>query len=75
MKSKNNLLTIYLIICLIFIAGWFYWFQWRPTQIRKECLNEVKEKAKDKTTLDEGNYLYGICLISRGLKIEKLLDK
>lgn len=22
---------------LIIIGGWFFWFQWRPSQIRSEC--------------------------------------
>lgn len=27
----------YIILLIIIIFGWFYWFQWRPTEIRKEC--------------------------------------
>lgn len=29
------------------IAGWFYWFQYRPTKIRQECHLKAVEEAKD----------------------------
>jgi len=25
------------LLLIIIGAGWFYWYEWRPTQIRKEC--------------------------------------
>ena len=31
----------WIIFILIIIGGAFYWFQWRPSQIRKECFQEV----------------------------------
>lgn len=31
----------WLIIIIIIFGGVFYWFQWRPTQIIKECFNEA----------------------------------
>lgn len=33
---------------LLLLVGLFYWFQWRPSQIRKECFAEV---YSDKTDL------------------------
>ena len=27
----------YIVLLLILLGGWFYWFQWLPTQIRKKC--------------------------------------
>ncbi len=28
------------------IIGLFYWYEWRPTQIRKECYKEAKIQAQ-----------------------------
>ena len=36
---KNNFLII--LLGLVLILGLFYWFQIRPTEIRKECFGEV----------------------------------
>lgn len=33
----NRFLKISLIILSFIILSWFYWFQWRPAQIRTEC--------------------------------------
>lgn len=35
--SKNWVKIIVIVFVLILIGGTFYWFQWRPAQIRKEC--------------------------------------
>lgn len=29
--------VVFIGIALLVIAGWFYWFQWRPSEIRKYC--------------------------------------
>jgi len=38
-------LSLLIITLFILLGGTFYWFQWRPTQIRKNCYAEAKEKA------------------------------
>jgi len=43
---KNKIILIVIIAALL--GGVFYWFQWRPTQIRKECSEKVIEGAKGK---------------------------
>ncbi len=40
---KRNLVIIALL--LPFISGWFYWFQWRPSAIRRDCAASAKELA------------------------------
>lgn len=35
----------WLIIVIIIIGGAFYWFQWRPSQIIKECF-KVKQESR-----------------------------
>lgn len=46
---------ITLILSALLIAGWFYWFQYRPTQIRQECSREraeISEEVKNKAEED-----------------------
>jgi len=57
---------------LILLVGYFYWFQWQPSQIVKQCDKEAVEKAK---SVDDGNQaikiydaLYKSCLREKGLK-------
>jgi len=33
---KINKGLIFVLVALL-LAGWFYWFQWRPTNIRANC--------------------------------------
>jgi len=54
-KLKQYWLII--VIVLVVFGGLFYWFQWRPSQIRKEC---------SKFTLMEK--IYESCLRERGLE-------
>lgn len=35
---KKNWLALLIVFSFTLIAaGWFYWFQWRPAQIRSKC--------------------------------------
>ncbi|MFH1822511.1 MAG: hypothetical protein ABH830_02305 [Patescibacteria group bacterium] len=36
----------WVIIIFLILSGAFYWFQWRPTQIRKECF-KVKQETRE----------------------------
>ena len=42
---NKKIIIISSILIILILAGAFYWFQWRPTQIRKNCYAEAKEKA------------------------------
>lgn len=45
---KENRLSLLVILTLtLFIAGWFYWFQWRPAEIRKYCHPRAAKAAKE----------------------------
>ena len=47
---RQNWFKIGLLIIVIAVAGGvFYWFQWRPSQIRKECSEKIIEGAKGKS--------------------------
>lgn len=38
LKIKENKNRIFLILLVLFlISGWFYWFQFRPAQIKHDC--------------------------------------
>lgn len=75
---QNQKYQIAVFIILLFL-GWFYWFQWRPAQIRQECIQKTyeergKRKAEGSTlTLFEGNNLYRKCLVEHGLKAEDVV--
>lgn len=30
-------ISIIALLLIIIGTGWFYWYEWRPSQIRKEC--------------------------------------
>ncbi|OGH14565.1 MAG: hypothetical protein A3H50_01405 [Candidatus Levybacteria bacterium RIFCSPLOWO2_02_FULL_37_10] len=36
-KENKKVLIIIVVMVLALLTGLFYWFQWRPMQIRKEC--------------------------------------
>ena len=62
------------IIVILLIAGWFYWFQWRPVEIRKDC-SVIAMNGALKENGNNGRYVqkqydhyYGVCLQSAGLR-------
>ena len=60
----------YLILIVLVLATAFYWYEWRPTQIRKECnlqaIEEAKEASSYKTEMYE--WSYKLCLRKEGLE-------
>ena len=34
------------VLIMLILAGLFYWFEWRPTQIRKECYKQAEAEEK-----------------------------
>ncbi len=57
---------IYLVIGVLFflLVGAFYWFQLRPTNIRKECYKNISELDKKYDIYQQD---YEKCLRSKGL--------
>ena len=41
MKGK----IIFVVIILAFLGSAFYWFQWRPSQIRNKCNKDALEAS------------------------------
>lgn len=66
MKSflKQNWFKIgLLVISVVSIAGAFYWYEWRPDQIRKNCFNTSLDFSKDYQ-----NEFYINCVMGNGIK-------
>ena len=42
-KRIFNFKLLLLLIFLLLVAGWFYWFQFRPSEIRKACSTKRTE--------------------------------
>ncbi len=70
--------TTQLIIFLaLIIGGIFYWFEWRPTSIRKECSEWATVYSNtllrdgsfmESQYQDKRNFNYKTCLTDKGLK-------
>ncbi len=61
----------WIIIVILIIGGVFYWFQWRPGQIRKECnIRALKSGIESKLSGGSGGYdlFYRSCLRDKGLE-------
>jgi hypothetical protein len=54
---------------LLVIAGLFYWHEWRPSEIKKDCFFISKEGASYMrvTYSNEINFIYENCLRENGL--------
>jgi len=78
-SMKGKIIIIVIIAALL--GGVFYWFQWRPAQIRKECNQKTIEpmlnqfKSGDTVSFEQSNALsnmvqlfYKSCLYKYGLE-------
>ena len=43
---KGKIILIVIVVALL--GGIFYWFQWRPTQIRKTCIKTIEASKNEK---------------------------
>jgi len=60
------------------VIGAFYWFEWRPSQIRKECNNQVESAGVEQSVALSGEQyikwqsikagFYNACLRKKGLE-------
>jgi len=68
---------IIIILALLVLGASFYWYQWRPSQIRKECAQTSEDKwneKKDAFEIDNTenargyyDFYYYSCLHKKGL--------
>lgn len=73
MKKERLIFTFSLMAVALLL---FYWFQWRPSEIRKDCVVYAKTNTKDirprTDTPAVANNYYRDCLARNGLKPESL---
>jgi hypothetical protein len=69
MKMSRKTFFFILIPFFILAVFVFYWYEWRPTQIRSECdmvaWNRTKEISED---IEYYDWKYAQCLHYKGLK-------
>ncbi len=68
MNQLKNPTVISGVIILFIVAFSFYWFEWRPLEIRKACHNEaLKDARKAESGLQElYEFGYKLCLREKG---------
>jgi len=58
----------YLIITgIVIIAGLFYWYEYRPSQIKKECAKKYMKFILSESQEKDANAKYESCLKLKGL--------
>lgn len=73
----NNplLIMILTIIVIVSLGGLFYWYEYRPSNIRKDCMAYVQEAVNrpGELTREGANTKYRACLLRNGMKAEDLV--
>jgi uncharacterized membrane protein len=55
------------LLAIIVGTSLFYWFQLRPSNIKKECHKFIIDKVKDIPSIEQANFAYTMCLHKNGL--------
>ena len=65
MNKNINQYSLVIIVLFILIIGWFYWYECRPTSIRKECYKyaemmraNYEERVKQKPARPTKKYVW-----------------
>lgn len=58
-----------IIVALLVLGVFFYWFQYRPSEIKKDCAKLAKNEAQKSWGLNQNEYdiKYKNCLREKGL--------
>ncbi len=79
--EKQNIICLVVGVLVLLIMGGFYWYEWRPTQIKKEC-SRISQSTADIFDKPQGDKFvqgsiaikyaspderYKTCLRSKGL--------
>ena len=67
--------TAFILVIFFTSVFLFYWYEFRPNEIRKDCLDRVNNEKEEKggITIEEANNYYRVCLIRNGMKAEDLV--
>lgn len=76
-KYKSFILLLkrywWVIPIVLVLSGAFYWYEWRPIKIRKECLIKLRDYSTESNKKAyELNVAYRLCIVAKGLKPESL---
>ena len=72
MQTKTILIAI--LAVLIVLSGAFYWYSWRPTEVRKECFDSAIKNPFKSENISETefrnnlDFVYKNCLKMHGLE-------
>jgi len=64
------------IVILLILASLFFWYEWRPVQIKKECFKKASDFSTETMDKQEGSidsfdkiydFMYKNCLRKEGL--------
>ena len=66
-RLKENWFKVVIILVLVLA---FFWYEYRPSHIHKNCYKETKQRYEDKETIkpDNFDFSYKYCLRRKGLK-------
>lgn len=64
---KNWFKLSILIIILLTISLAFYWFEWRPSEIKKQCVEKLLKGEASDFSVSEFNTAIDICLKKYGI--------
>jgi hypothetical protein len=69
-KYMKKISVINILLFLLLLAGWFYWFEYRPMIIRVNCTEQTRTKIKEykgDNIVAFINLSYELCLHGKGL--------
>lgn len=70
--NTRIILTTSILVIFILSSFGFYWFEWRPSQKRKECTQTTAQALKgfsgSGASLDSARVLYEFCLHKTGIE-------
>lgn len=70
-KHKSFIgVALWLIVILAVMGAAFFWYELRPSDIRKNC--EAYANSQDAYDVDESNNFYRMCLLRNGMKPESM---
>ncbi len=75
-STQTKKILLFLLSALAIFSLGFYWLQWRPSEARKLCMQQVRNKIKN-NHVDLSSQLintwFRVCLVDRGMKPESLI--
>jgi hypothetical protein len=67
--SKYSLTVLKVLLVIAVIGSIFYWYEYRPMQIKQACMKDTVEKIKESNISNTSHIriLYWKCTIEKGL--------